>query len=128
MQAESLKKSKKIRGKNGGARPGAGRPKIEELQVVLSLKEKVKRHGLEEVNLKTREGQIIKLTRIEALLEKLYELGLRGNTHAIAAYLDRTAGPVAQLVGEDPENKFSSFSDAVKSMASAKPKEQLAEE
>ena len=109
IHLERMKNSPRKRGANGGQRRGAGRPVKKETIVLINLKEKIKNHGLEEVEWSDKNGKITRLSRVEILLHKLFELGEDGNTAAIQMYLDRTAGKVPQTVGEDADQPFHSL-------------------
>lgn len=50
------------------------------------------------VNKQTNKKEIKRLTRVEALLEKLHSSGMKGDVRAIVAYLDRVSGKPRQTL------------------------------
>ena len=84
---------------HGGTREGAGRkPSVEKFELA-ELKEKVMRHGIEEVEgFKWLKGMIGKKGRVLMLLERLFDLGMGGNVLAAREYLVRTLGQPREVI------------------------------
>lgn len=95
---------KSVRGKNGGARPGAGRKKKIGSKDFRTIQEMCENHALETVEVKiidrrTRKTTTKKMTRTQALLDVLYNKGITNkDTPAIKEYFDRTMGRARQQV------------------------------
>lgn len=82
---EPTEKTEKIRGKNGGARPGSGRKPLIDREQIDSLKEQIALHGVS-----SPEG--LKKARVLILLERLFNDGTEGNIQSAKEYLDRVLG------------------------------------
>lgn len=112
-KTEKLKKSREIssapKGKNGGARPGAGRKKSSEIERLVVLKEQAEEHALQEaeITVTTAKGaQLIKMQRSLILLDVLFNEGVkRKNIPAIKEYFDRTRGKARQPIEHSGEIK-----------------------
>lgn len=107
---DSLKKGEESKkGKKGGKRPGSGRKKSKERLEVLGIKQMVDAHGLERVDVVvtdkgTGKTQVVKKSRIEALLDVLHRMGLNDkNVEAAKEYLNRTMGRPIQGVQHSGE-------------------------
>lgn len=120
MTKKTEKLKKPPRGKNGGARPGAGRPAKEENVVVQELKTLIDLHGKEEVELQGKGGQVLKKARVLVLLDKLFKDGYGGNIQAIKEYLDRVLGKAVQPLSGPDKDKPLSIDIAVDSTIAAK--------
>jgi hypothetical protein len=101
IQTDTLKKGEKInKGKNGGYRPGSGRPKKEvKLETIagIDIQKEIEKHGFDEVEIQVG-GKIEKKMRILVLLSKLFELGMKGDAKAIKEYFDRQLGRAKQSI------------------------------
>ena len=102
----------KTRGKNGGAREGAGRKpgvKTEATLIKEELADKIKNHGSEEVEIAvTIKGKIVRLKkpRVLIVLEKVFqEVVSHSNMSAATIYMDRVAGKAMQPVKHEGEIK-----------------------
>lgn len=104
-ETEIEKVKKPGRGKNGGARPGSGRKKGvvgEVTKLREELADRIKNMGeelveIEERNLKTGERAVIVKARNVALMEVLFNEGIKNkNIPAIKEFLDRTLGKARQ--------------------------------
>ena len=85
MTTEKTEK-KIISGKNGGYRPGSGRKPDLDKKAMKEALQAIKNHGMA-----IDDGE--KVTRIEKMYEKLYELGMdKDNMSAIQEYLNRQLG------------------------------------
>lgn len=113
-KVEKLKKVRKSVKQNGGARAGSGRKKHEITIVNKGLKEWMDEHANEPIEMtlidkKTGKTVTIKKPRRVAVIEKLFEIGMKGdkvigNVAALKEWLDRYAGKAAQPIrgeGED---------------------------
>lgn len=99
---------KPVRGKNGGARPGSGRKPLASLKVINDLKQELSIHASTMVDVTTKEGRILKLTRLQILLDTLYKEAVESkNVSAIKEYLDRMFGKSVQPIqGPGDEGEF----------------------
>ena len=76
-----------IPGKNGGYRPGSGRKPDLDARALKEAMQAIKNHGMKIPD------DSSKLTRIEMIYNKLYELGMdNNNIAALKEYLDRQLG------------------------------------
>ncbi len=69
----------------------------------MELKERLKKHALMVVSAVV-DGEVIKSTRGELLLQKLWNMGMQGNVTATREYYDRSMGKAEQPIrgtGED---------------------------
>jgi len=95
----------KPKSKRGGSRPNAGRKPEVALQELKKIKERIAAHGIQEVEITKAHGQKIKLTRIEALLDVLFDMGFKEkNLAAIKEYYDRQLGKAIQPIAGTGEN------------------------
>lgn len=116
MTKEQIRVSlKKLReeGKLEDARKNNGhnkKPMTVQEQVLLAH-EQIANHAMGEVEIlindKDNPGapQRLKVTRVEALMYKLYTIGVGGNVQAITAYIDRFAGKPKQSIEHTGEIK-----------------------
>jgi len=82
------KTEKKLRGKNGGYRPGSGRKPLMDKKEIERVKGLISQHGLQ-----IDESDLHKRTRMLRLLDTLYEKGVnKQDVAAIREYLDRQLG------------------------------------
>jgi hypothetical protein len=97
------KTEKKIRGKNGGYRPGSGRKPLVSKEEIERVKNLIEQHSVE-IDPQDKK----KRARILRLLDTLYEEGVkRRNIAAIKEYLDRQLGKSkehVELKGDLPFN------------------------
>ncbi|MES2216645.1 MAG: hypothetical protein V4481_05120 [Patescibacteria group bacterium] len=113
-KVDSLKKEDKPKGKRGGVRPNSGRKTLDKTIITKGIKAWMNDHANESVPLtlmdrKTGKTVTIKKPRRVIAIEKLFEIGVKGdsvagNVSAIKEWLDRYAGKAAQPIrgeGED---------------------------
>lgn len=94
-----------FKGKLGGYRPGSGRKPDMNKEVIKTIKERIAAHGAQEVEVTRSNGEKVKLTRIEALLDILFIMGFRDkNIQAIKEYNDRQLGKAIQPISGTGEN------------------------
>lgn len=105
------KKEPKKRGKNGGRRPGSGRPPGGVALERRTLRAMLAKHYGEEVEIEvedplTHKKVMIKKSRVLAVMEKLYKVGIEnGNDAALDRWLNRALGkPPQPLVGDEEED------------------------
>ncbi len=100
------------KGKNGGARPGAGRKQKEVPVVVVEPNkyEKVEAVVMEVVeivttNSETGAKEVKKMTALEAILRRLFRAGMAGDVSAMREFMSRAVGQPIQPVmhGFDPK-------------------------
>lgn len=112
VKTEKVKKSKYIpKGGNGGKRPDSGRKPGGTAMQKRVNKELIMDHVSGEatvtvVDRKTGKTVTVKKPRIIAALEKLYELGMKGqgDANAIDRWMNRAIGKAIQpIVGDDDE-------------------------
>ena len=99
---ENLKKNKLVKVPKagyGGARKGAGRkPGLinSDRAIQAVIREACLKYGLEEIPItvldKNRKRQVITKVRWIAMMDKLVELGMKGNVQALTNALDRIMG------------------------------------
>lgn len=96
---------------NGGARAGAGRPVNNKFRLMID------EHLLSEVIVpEKRSGQIryVKKTVLKAMLDTLFQRGMRGDLRSIKAYLDLTLGK--PITPSDKKPRYSAKS-VIKALA-----------
>ncbi len=105
-------KTMREEGKLEDGRKENGPKKTADVQaMVLLAQEQIANHAMGEVEIlindKDNPGapQRLKVTRVEALMYKLYTVGVGGNVQAITAYLDRFAGKPKQSIEHTGEIK-----------------------
>lgn len=87
----------------GGVRPNSGKKKTVQ-EHINDAYDLIANHAMTEVDVQIIDKQnpgevkIVKMTRVEALTQKLFSLGNGGNVAAINAYLDRFAGKPKQSI------------------------------
>ncbi len=97
----SLKKEGKS--KRGGLRSGAGRRPDLNKQTLAEVKARIAGHAAVEIEV-TKSGKMVRILRIEALLDILFREGMKGNIQAIKEYLDRQIGKAIQPISGAGEN------------------------
>lgn len=86
-------------GQNGGARKNAGRKPLAANVALEQLKQELGVHAIEKIDVKTKEGKLFKLTRIQALMNMLFVEAIEHkNVQAAKEYLDRTMGKSVQPI------------------------------
>ena len=93
---------------NGGKREGSGRKELAPNEKPRSFKALCESFGWGEVDISridrgTKEIRIAKMTRAEAMLEKIYEEGMKGNMTAAGMFTDRVGGKVPNILAGDPD-------------------------
>lgn len=109
----------KPKGSYGGKRAGSGRKPLADKAIIELLRSKIKQHGNVEVEVVLKDGERKKLTRIEALLEVLFQEGfIKRNIQSIKEYLDRVMGksvqPISGAGDEEPPVTFDFVGEARK--------------
>lgn len=110
-QADSLKKEAPIKtGKRGGAREGSGRKTKETTLIARGIRDWVDSHINEEdtiaiVDRRTGTRVEVKKPRVVAVLEKLYQIGMKGegDADALNKWLDRALGKAVQPIAGDQD-------------------------
>ena len=98
-------KKKDGRAGNGGARDGAGAPKLVDLEAYKRMQQMIREHGIEEVS-EVIEEKLVKKARALIVLDNLYRLAKQGdNVPAINGYLDRQVGKPQQTVTNNNYDK-----------------------
>lgn len=117
-KTDKLIKSKKsiVPGKNGGWRPGAGRPPNEETLIKRGIKAYIEQYCDEEVSIqitdpKTGKTRIVQKPRAVVILERIFNMAMgqteKGHFPALKEFLDRAIGKAVQPIagaddGESP--------------------------
>lgn len=110
-KTEKLKKEiKPVRGKNGGVRPGSGRPLKEELVIKRGVRELMDGHFLEEVPVrikdpKTGKERVINKPRSLVILDALFKVAVETkNVPAMKEWFDRAIGKAPQPIRGDGDS------------------------
>lgn len=105
------KKKKRDGRKNNHAGPGAGRPPGGQALERRTLRALLAKHYQEEVEIEVEDPKTHKMVKMKkpralAMMEKLYEIGIKnGNDAAIDRWLNRALGKAPQpLIGDEDED------------------------